>query len=258
MELMEKVVVVTGAASGIGFGLAKKFAVEGATVISSDLPGEVGEQRAREAGARYFAADVARESEISALVGHVLATEGKIDLFCSNAGIGTRMDALAGQDAWDKIIDVNLSSQVWAARHVLPHMLERGEGYILNTASAAGLLTEPGSIGYATTKHASVGFSEWLAYSYRDQGIRVSVLCPEGVYTPMTDQAPYLLHNAITVAELAGTVVQALGEERFMITTHPSTMDMLRQKAADYEGYIDTLAARRAEILGIQGAAGKI
>ncbi|MGP3690647.1 SDR family oxidoreductase [Streptomyces sp. IBSNAI002] len=251
MDLSRKIVVVTGAASGIGLGMAARFVSEGATVIASDLAAGAGEQRAHAIGAaRFVPADVSREDDIEALVGDVLSKEGRIDLFCSNAGIGTRMDGLADEAAWSRILRVNFISQVWAARHVLPHMLERGEGYLLNTASAAGLLTELDSVGYAATKHASVGFSEWLAFTYRNRGVRVSVLCPEGVRTPMADQAPYLLHNAITVEDLAGTVVQALREERFMITTHASTLERFRQKAADYEGYIDYLAARREDVLG--------
>ncbi|MEV7417113.1 SDR family oxidoreductase [Streptomyces sp. NPDC089919] len=250
MNLENKIVVVTGAASGIGLGLVARFIAEGATVIASDLATSLGRERAGALGARFVAADVSRESEIEALVKNVLADEGRIDLFCSNAGIGTRMDGLSGDDAWDRIIDINFRSQVWAARHVLPDMLERGEGYLLNTASAAGLLTELDSIGYASTKHASVGFSEWLAFTYRDRGVRVSVLCPEGVRTPMADQAPYLLHNAIGVQEVAETVVGALREERFMITTHETTLERFRSKAADYEGYIAFLAARRGQVLG--------
>ncbi|MCX4781627.1 SDR family oxidoreductase [Streptomyces sp. NBC_01264] len=250
MQLKNKNVVVTGAASGIGLGLAARFVTEGARVVMSDLATSAGADRAKEIGARFVAADVSRESDIAALVDDVLTHEGHIDLFCSNAGIATRMDALADDSTWERIIDVNLNGQIRAARHVLPHMLERGEGYLLNTASAAGLLTELESVGYATTKHASVGFSEWLAFTYRDRGIGVSVLCPEGVHTPMAEQAPYLLHNAITVEDVADTVVEALRTERFMITTHASTLERFRLKAVDYEGYINALVGRRSQVLG--------
>jgi NAD(P)-dependent dehydrogenase (short-subunit alcohol dehydrogenase family) len=250
MDLRNKVVVVTGAASGIGLAMARRFAAEGATVIASDLPSEADRAISElgTAATRFVAANVGIEDDIRVLAHDVLATEGRIDLFCSNAGIGRPMDGLASQRDWDDLININFMSQVWAARHVLPHMLTRGEGYLLNVASAAGLLTELGSVGYASTKHASVGFSEWLAFTYRNRGVRVSVLCPEGVRTRLLDTAPYLWDNAITSDKLAGTVVQALGEERFLITTHPTTLRLLERKVADYEGYITGMAAKVASL----------
>ncbi|MFI9610490.1 SDR family oxidoreductase [Streptomyces sp. NPDC052023] len=249
MELKDKVVVVTGAASGIGLGLAARFVAEGATVVASDIAVEAGTEQAERIGARFVPADVGTEAEVKALVECVLGREGRIDLFCSNAGFAPHMDPMSDQSLWDAIVNVNFNSQLWAARHVLPHMLERGQGYLLNTASAAGLLTELGNPGYAATKHACVGLAEWLAFAYADRGIRVSVLCPEGVRTPILDDAPYLLHNAITVEELADTVVEALHDERFMIATHSSTLRQFQQKAADYEGYIEQLMVMRKEVV---------
>ncbi|MFG3287195.1 SDR family NAD(P)-dependent oxidoreductase [Streptomyces sp. NPDC048179] len=240
-----RTVVVTGGASGIGQGLATRFAAEGARVVVSDLAAQ---PPAGTAGLRYVRADVSEEADIERLVADVLAHEGRIDLFCSNAGIGHEMDPMTPQGVWDKVFAVNVMSHVWAARHVLPHMLERGEGYLLNTASASGLLTELTSPGYAASKHAAVGFAEWLAFTYADQGIRTSVICPEAVRTPILDAAPYLLGNAITVEAVADTVLQAVRDERFMIYTHPTTPVRFRQKAADYEAYIAGLRERRSEV----------
>ncbi|MCG7210854.1 SDR family NAD(P)-dependent oxidoreductase [Streptomyces arenae] len=239
-----RTVVVTGGASGIGRGLATRFAAEGARVVVSDLAART---PAVTAGLRYVQADVSKEADIERLVVDVLDHEGPIDLFCSNAGIGHEMDPMTPQGVWDKVFAVNVMSHVWAARHVLPHMLERGEGYLLNTASASGLLTELTSPGYAASKHAAVGFAEWLAFTYADRGIRTSVLCPEAVRTPILDAAPYLLSNAITVEAVAETVIQALRDEQFMIYTHPTTPVRFQQKAADYEAYIAELRVRRSE-----------
>lgn len=244
MDVNGRTVVVTGGASGIGQGLATRFAAEGARVVVSDLAAQT---PAGTAGLRYVRADVSEESDIERLVADVLAHEGRIDLFCSNAGIGHEMDPMTPQGVWDKVFAVNVMSHVWAARHVLPHMLERGEGYLLNTASASGLLTELTSPGYAASKHAAVGFAEWLAFTYADQGIRTSVICPEAVRTPILDAAPYLLSNAITVEEVADTVLQAVRDERFMIYTHPTTPVRFQHKAADYEAYIAELRVRRSE-----------
>ena len=244
MDVNGRTVVVTGGASGIGQGLATRFAAEGARVVVSVLAART---PAVPPGLRYVQADVSEEADIERLVADVLAHEGRIDLFCSNAGIGHEMDPMTPQGVWDKVFAVNVMSHVWAARHVLPHMLERGEGYLLNTASASGLLTELTSPGYAASKHAAVGFAEWLAFTYADQGIRTSVICPEAVRTPILDAAPYLLSNAITVEAVADTVIQALRDERFMIYTHPTTPVRFQQKAADYEAYIAELRVRRSE-----------
>ena len=244
MDVNGRTVVVTGGASGIGQGLATRFAAEGARVVVSDLAART---PAVTPGLRYVQADVSEEADIERLVADVLAHEGRIDLFCSNAGIGHEMDPMTPQGVWDKVFAVNVMSHVWAARHVLPHMLERGEGYLLNTASASGLLTELTSPGYAASKHAAVGFAEWLAFTYADQGIRTSVICPEAVRTPILDAAPYLLSNAITVEEVADTVLQAVRDERFMIYTHPTTPVRFQHKAADYEAYIAELRVRRSE-----------
>jgi NAD(P)-dependent dehydrogenase (short-subunit alcohol dehydrogenase family) len=255
MKLNQKIVIITGAASGIGLALATRFVQEGAVVIASDRRQEAGEAAARAIGASFIAANIAEETGVEALVQSVLEQHGRIDLFCSNAGIGLPMDALAPESDWDRIININLKSHVWAARHALPSMLERGEGYFLNTASAAGLLNEIDSCGYGVTKHAAVGYAEWLAFTYHDRGIRVSVLCPEGVHTPMIEQSPYLQRNAISTEAVAEAVVQGLLEERFMITTHPTTLPAFQQKAANYEGFIKAMQKLRGQAMELSRAA---
>lgn len=253
MKLAGKVAVVTGAASGIGLALATRFLKEGMTVVASDLNAELGGRRAGEIGARFVAANVAREEDVAGLIQDVLDHEGRIDLFCSNAGIAVDGGVDAPNKQWQLIYDVNVMAHVYAARHVLPHMLGRGEGYLLSTASAAGLLTEVHSAPYAVTKHAALAFAEWLSVTYRDQGIRVSCLCPEGVWTPMIENAKSLQKTAIQPEEVADIVVRALGEERFLITTHPTTLPAFQLRAQDYEEWLARMRAHRTKALAMQG-----
>ena len=245
MDIAGKVVVVTGGANGIGLGLCTRFVAEGATVILSDLPGAEGPAAAAAIGARFVAADVGQEAQIAALVADVLAAEGRIDLFCSNAGIASITDPMASEAEWQRTLAINQMSHVWAARHVLPHMLERGSGYLLNTASAAGLLVEFFGAAYTMTKHAAVGFAEWLSVTYRARGIRVSVLCPEGVLTRMTEHAEYLRRTAIPVEQLVDVTLDAIRNERFMITTHPKTLPIAQARAADFDNYLSRMADQR-------------
>ena len=191
MQIKDRIVVVTGAASGIGRALAQRFAREGARlVVCSDLNGEGAAATAKDIGGIAFTTNVAREADIKHLIETVESERGPIDLFCSNAGIGYGGGAEVSDDKWQRIWDVNVMAHVWAARHLVPRMIARGGGYLLNTSSAAGLLSQIGSAPYAVTKHAAVGLAEWLAITHGDDGIKVSVLCPQAVRTAMTAGNP--------------------------------------------------------------------
>ena len=185
MDVRDKVCVVTGGASGIGLALCTRFAGVGAHVVLSDLDQAACDRHAAAIGALPVAADVGREGDIEHLVAATIERFGRIDLFVSNAGIGIDGGIDTPTDKWQKIIGVNLMSQVFAAKYAVPHMLEQGSGYLLNVASAAGLLVIYDTISYTVTKHAAIGLAEWLAATYIDQGIGVSVLCTAAVRTPI-------------------------------------------------------------------------
>jgi NAD(P)-dependent dehydrogenase (short-subunit alcohol dehydrogenase family) len=242
MNVRDKVCVVTGGASGIGLGLCTRFAREGAQVVLSDLNQDASESKAEPLGAFPVAADVGREEDIEHLVDATIERFGRIDLFVSNAGIAVDGGIDTATDRWRKIIDVNLMGQVFAAKYAIPHMLEQGGGYLLNVASAGGLLVIPDTVGYTVTKHASIGFTEWLAVLYGDR-IGVSVLTPAAVKTAILagkDDTPEG-QDAITTEQLADMVVHGLAEERFLINTHPWVLEKWAIKTRDYDEYIETL-----------------
>ena len=190
MHLRDKVVVVTGGASGIGQALCRRFWAEGARgVVVADRDAEGARTVAAEIGGLALPVDVSNEADIVALVERATAAYGPIDLFCSNAGIaGEPGGPEVANASWQKIWEVNVMAHVYAARAALPAMLARGQGYLLQTASAAGLLTQVGAAPYSVTKHAAVAFAEWLAITYADRGIKVSCLCPMGVHTKLLDE----------------------------------------------------------------------
>jgi NAD(P)-dependent dehydrogenase (short-subunit alcohol dehydrogenase family) len=257
MNVNDKVAVVTGGASGIGLGLCTRFAQDGAHVVLSDLNQESSEREAAPLGALPVAADVGREEDIEHLVAATVDHFGRIDLFVSNAGIAIDGGIDTPTDKWQKIIGVNLMSEIFAARYAIPHMLEQGSGYLLNVASAAGLLVIFDTVSYTVTKHAAIGFSEWLAATYDDQGIGVSVLCPAAVRTPIL-QGKYDTpegRDAITTDELAEIVTQGLAEEHFMISTHPWVLEKFAVKGRDYDEYIAMMRAGRAAEVDKAGTA---
>jgi NAD(P)-dependent dehydrogenase (short-subunit alcohol dehydrogenase family) len=244
MQLKDKVIVVTGGAHGIGRALCRRFAAEGARgLVVADRDSEEAEQVGGAIGGLAVAVDVRVEADIVRLVRTATSTYGSIDLFCSNAGI-IKLGGVEAADAdWQDIWEVNLMSHVWAARAVLPGMLARGHGYLLQTASAAGLLTQIGSAPYAVTKHAAVALAEWLAVTYADRGIKVSCLCPMGVHTRMLEEAPggigdWLRETALEPEVVAEAVVQGLAQERFLILPHPEVADFFRHKAGDYDRWL--------------------
>jgi NAD(P)-dependent dehydrogenase (short-subunit alcohol dehydrogenase family) len=256
MKLAGKHVVVTGGANGIGAAMARRFANEGARVVVADLDAEQLTRVAAETGGLAVPTDVRHEHELASLVTAAEASFGPIDLFCSNAGIVV----LGGEDlsdaVWERSIAVNLLSHIYAARILVPRMIARGEGYLLNTASAAGLLTQIGSAPYSVTKHGAVAFAEWLAITYGDDGLKVSVLCPQAVRTNMTagteEGGVAGVDGMLEPEAVADAVVAGLDTERFLILPHPIVADYFRRKADDYDRWLRgmrRLQARYAEPL---------
>ncbi|MBM89225.1 MAG: short-chain dehydrogenase [Gammaproteobacteria bacterium] len=246
MQVKDKVVVITGAASGIGKALSERFATENASaIVVTDIDSEGVTSTVNkikdQAQTLGITCDVRQEEEIKVLVEKTIDEFGHIDLFCSNAGIFTAGGEHISTDKWQAIWEIDLMSHVFAARAVLPGMLERGEGYLLNTASAAGLLNQVGSAPYAVTKHAVIGFAEWLSITYGNKGIRVSVLCPQAVRTAMTaggDGGVAGLDGMLEPEQLADTVVETLAQERFLVLPHPEVLTYMRRKTDDYDRWL--------------------
>jgi NAD(P)-dependent dehydrogenase (short-subunit alcohol dehydrogenase family) len=247
MKIKDKVIVVTGGASGIGKALCERFAAEGASaVVVSDLNQEGAEAVARSIADKTRAlamrTDVSREADIQALVKATIEELGPIDLFCSNAGIFVPGSEEVSDEKWQSIWDINVMSHIYASRAVLPGMLARGEGYLLNTASAAGLLSQIGSAPYAVTKHAAVGFAEWLSITYGSRGIKVSVLCPQAVRTQMTagtgGGGVAGVDGMLEPEQLAQTVIDTLEAETFLVLPHPEVLTYIQRKSTDYDRWL--------------------
>jgi len=244
MRIEGKCVVVTGAAIGIGAALARRFAAEGARgVVVADVQREPLEAVAHESGdGLAVQCDVTDEAQLRALVDRAEDRFGPIDLFCSNAGIVVPGGADASDEIWRRSIDVNVMAHVYAARIMVPRMIERGGGYLLQTASAAGLLTQVGSAPYAVTKHAALALAEWLAITYGDRGVKVSVLAPQAVRTAMTAGIPdggvAGVDGMLEPDTVADAVVRGLAAEVFLILPHPQVLEYFRRKASDYDRWI--------------------
>lgn len=249
MEIRDKNIVITGGASGIGRALAERFLRDGARhVVIADISDNV-LAVAKEIGAIGKHVNVAVEAEVESLIDSVEREVGPIDLFCSNAGIGIGKDIDEPAAVWERIWHVNTMSQVHAAKYMIPRMLARNGGYLLNTASAAGLLSQVGSITYAVTKHACVALAEWLSITYGDRGIRVSVLCPQAVRTPMTAGGAGVagVDGMLETPVVAEAVVQTLREERFLVLPHPEVAEYIKRKTADYDRWLKGMRRLQAE-----------
>jgi NAD(P)-dependent dehydrogenase (short-subunit alcohol dehydrogenase family) len=246
MRIAGKVVIVTGGGNGIGRALCRRFVAEKPrAIVVVDVNAASAAQVAAEISGTAAICDVSREPDVAALVSQTIAQHGQIDLFCSNAGIAVNGDEHTADAEWARCWDVNVMAHVYAARAVVPHMLARASGYLLQTVSAAGLLTHPQSATYAVTKHASLAFAEWLSMTYGDRGIKVSALCPQGVRTDMLrraeaegGRASFLLDSALEPEQVAEEVVKGLEAERFLILPHPEVAEFVRRRAGDHDRWL--------------------
>ncbi|MEU0008073.1 SDR family oxidoreductase [Streptomyces sp. NPDC006314] len=258
MNVAERVAIVTGGGGGIGGALVARLARAGARVVISDLDAETARAVSERVNADHpgstvsAGADVSDTAQIQQLIALAENTFGLVDLYFANAGIAGAPGLEASEQDWDLSIDVNLRAHIRAARLLVPGWLERGEGYFVSTASAAGLLTQIGSATYAVTKHAAVAFAEWLSVTYGDRGVRVSCLCPMGVNTRMLssgedsgDALGRAATRAVTSAgevlepaEVADAALAAIEDERFLILPHEDVLQMYRQKGSDYDRWL--------------------
>ena len=254
MELDNKVCVVTGGASGIGAATCRAFAAKGARVVVTDINMEGARQVAEEIGGLAIACDVSLEAEVNNLVAESEKQLGPIDLFFNNAAVATGGNPLNTPiDVWQDQWNINVMAHVYAVRAVLPGMLARGQGYLLHTASMAGILTSQGNLTYATTKHAVVGLAEWLSITYHDEGIRVSLLAPLGVRTPMLGDlsSPFAVSAAGPIKEpedVADMVVSGVQSESFLILTDPIAQTWMERKTNDPERWLTGMRRLQAKM----------
>jgi NAD(P)-dependent dehydrogenase (short-subunit alcohol dehydrogenase family) len=252
MRVDGKVVVVTGAAAGIGRALCRAFSHSGAAaVVVADLDEARAKAVAAEIGGVAFGCDVSREKDLVEMISVVENDIGPIALFCSNAGVALGFDPVAENAActsnalWERSWNVNVMAHVYAARALIPLMRSRGAGYLLNTVSAAGLLSQIGGAAYATTKHAAIGFAETIAIAHRDHGIKVSVLCPQGVDTDMLrglPKGPQSNDGVLSPDDVAHSAIEGLAAEKFLILPHAEIARYMRNKVDDYDRWIGGMA----------------
>jgi len=260
--------VVTGGSHGIGRALAEALARRGANVVVADVAMERAERVATRIGGRAIRCDVGEFESVRSLVAGAEADFGPVEVFCSNAGItdlGPDLESTPEQVR--RIVDVNLLAHVWAARAVLPGMVERGRGALLQTISSAALITGPSGMGYTLTKHGALGFAEWVALNYGHRGIRVSCLCPSAVNTgllgrnedeegtPNQPDDPALisrLGDVVEPEECAEAVLLALDEGRFLALPHPRVGDSFVRKATDYDAWLARTGPRVRRIRGLE------
>ena len=261
MELKDKVVVITGAGSGIGRAMAVRFKEEGAKhIVAVDINKNNVQATADLVGCHAMTADVSSESDMLKVIEETEANWGPIDLFCSNAGVGIAPRLDSANHEWQKSWDINVMAHVFISRHLIPRMVARGGGYFLITSSAAGLLNQIGGASYGVTKHAAVGFGEWLAIHYQHQGIKVSMLCPQAVRTAMTTAGDVQETAQIQSASIDGmiepeevmeSVVQGLRDECFLILPHAVVLDYIRGKTADYDRWLGGMNKLMRSLTGV-------
>ncbi len=252
MEVNGKIAVVTGGASGIGRALCRRFAREGArAIIVADVDEAGAKAVAEEMRGASVTCDVRSEDDIVRLVRITEERFGPIDLFCSNAGIIVPGGVEVDNKSWQRIWEINVMAHVYAARAVIPGMIERGGGALLITASAAGLLSQIGSAPYSVTKHAALGLAENIAITYGDQGIKVFALCPQAVRTEMTRQGGGVaaLDGLMDPEQLAEAVIDGLGREQFLILPHPEVKKYLQRKTDDYDRWLQGMRRLQGRFL---------
>jgi NAD(P)-dependent dehydrogenase (short-subunit alcohol dehydrogenase family) len=260
MELTGKNIVVTGAAGGIGAALARRFHAGGANVVLSDRDG-LAAVKDQLPGSIEVIADIGTEAGNIHLIKAAEEAFGPIDLFFANAGVGLGGDPMAPEEHWETSMNVNFHAHRWAARHLLPEWLERGEGYFCSTASAAGLLAQIGSATYSVSKHAAVAFAEWLSITYGDRGLRVSCLCPQGVNTNMLNASDGLGNASggdvvraagavLEPADVADMVAAAIEREQFLILPHPEVANYLALKATEPERWLGGMRKLQRRVMG--------
>lgn len=260
MDLSGKTVIITGGASGIGEALVYAMARAGAHVVIADLNGKAAEALAAEVGGVGLACNVTIEADIQSVVAEAEARFGPVDVFISNAGLGRGEPshaASASDKVWQLNWDVHVMSHVYAARAVLPGMIERGDGYLVNMASAAGLLSQIGDAAYSATKHAAVSFAESLAIAHADDGIKVSVICPQYVATPLIGLNAEDAANTPalrTPDQVAQSVMEGMAEERFLILPHEEVAQFVNLRAMDRERWLQGMRGLRAKALREFGA----
>lgn len=264
MDLTGRTCVITGAAGGIGRAIARSFHAAGANVVVTDLDGAGAEAVAgelngvRAASALGAGGDVAKEADVVAVIDRARATFGAVDLYWANAGVGVGTDLETPDDVWELAFSVNVKAHYYAARHLVPDWLARGEGYFCSTASAAGLLTQIGSAPYALTKHAAVAFAEWLSVTYGDRGLKVSCLCPQGVNTNMLNAGVDAAGAAAVRAggavlepdDVAAVCRNAVEREEFLILPHAEVLTYWQRKTGDYERWLRGMRRLQGRVAG--------
>lgn len=263
MQIQNRVIAVTGGASGIGWALCDRFAREGAKGVSVlDIDYDGAKTVAQEIGGLAIKCDVRKEDDIIEAVRLTEEKFGPLDMFCSNAGIVMGGGVEVSDEDWQRMWEINVRAHIYAARAVIPGMIERGGGYLLNTASAAGLVSQIGSAPYSVTKHAAVGLAEILAITYGDQGIKVSVICPQAVNTPMIGSGrrggssaagqggSAGVDGVLEPAQVAEAVMEALAEERFLILPHPQVKTYMERKVTDYDRWLSGMRRLQKRIQG--------
>lgn len=255
MEVGDKTIIVTGAARGIGAAIARCFAGQGARLVLGDIDSTTVQTVAKSVGGFGVSCDVTKEADIQNLVALANEKFGLVDMFISNAGIAFgdgEHAASASNEQWQASWDIHVMSHVYAARAVLPSMIKRGEGYLVQVASAAGLLNQIGDAAYSTTKHAAIGFAESLSISHGKQGIKVSAVCPQYVATKMTgyeEDATSDRPSILTAEAVAEIILEGVCREQFLILPHPEVAQFMQHKTADYDRWLGGMRKLRTNII---------